>query len=118
MSNNTWHFNPAQLATWEQAKTLAASIESFREATGAAMGGGVRPVSNDLLNSGIYVPTWDGGPQGFPEPSDPSKNAYWLHFRFVNGVSGINVGLILDKLARYGGNVMYVFMSLSGDLYS
>jgi hypothetical protein len=114
----TWTFNPAQLATWEQATQLAAQIDEFRQQTGQRLGGGVLPVTKDQNTSGIYVPTWDGGPAGFPEPSDLPAQSYWLHFRFANGAAGINVGLILDKLKRYGGNTMYVFTSLGADLQS
>lgn len=109
-------FNPLQLATWSQAVILSAQISTFRAQTGAWLGGGIAPITNDPATSGIYVPTWEGGPAGFPEPSNPDTNSYWLHFRFVNGASGVNVGLILDKIARYGGNTMYVFSSLNADL--
>ena len=112
-----WTFNPAQLATWQQATDLAAKIEAFRESTGLWMGGGVMPVTANADTSGIYVPSWDGGPGGFPEPSDPANNKFFLHYRFFNGRAGINVGLILDKAARYGGNWQYVFYYLnSSDL--
>lgn len=112
----TWNFNPAQLATWEEAKTLAAKIEAFRVSSGIPMGGGVRPETASMDTSGIYVPSWEGGPEGFPEPNDALNGKFWLHFRFWNGAAGLNVGLILDKLARYGGNERYVFGSLANDL--
>ena len=114
---STWNFNPNQLATWADAKDLAARIEGFRQSTGVNMGGGVLPVTADPNTSGIYVPSWDGGPGGFPEPADPNTGLYFLHFRCVNGRSGVNVGLILDKIKRYGGNETYVFYYLNaGDL--
>lgn len=112
----TWTFNPAQLATWDEAKELAAKIEAFRQKTGNWMGGGVKVETNNVDTSGVYVPFWEGGPEGFPEPNDAGNGKFWLHFRFNNGASGLNVGLILDKLARYGGNEYYVFGSLSNDL--
>jgi len=90
-------FNPNQLATWQQAKDLAAQIDSFRQATGVNMGGGVVPVTTD------------------PEPNDAANNEYWLRFRFANGRSGVNVGLILDKIRRYGGNTLYVFYSINSN---
>jgi len=111
-----WNFNPAQLATWDEARKLAADIDTFRHTTGVLMGLGVAPEIGDANTSGIYVPSWVGGPGGFPEPHDSATNRFWLHFRFNNRVSGINVGLILDKIARYGGNTMYVFSSLANDL--
>jgi len=84
-------------------------------ATGLYLGGGVAPETSSEQTSGIYVPTWVGGPGGFPVPSDLNTK-FWLHFRFNNGRCGVNVGLILDKLARYGGNYTYVFSSLTNDL--
>jgi hypothetical protein len=112
----TWTFNPAQLATWDDARVLVVRMNNFRQKTGALLGGGVVPETTDANTSGIYVPSWTGGPGGFPEPNDVENLKYWLHFRFANGVSGVNVGLILDKLARYGNNEMYVFSSLANDL--
>jgi hypothetical protein len=113
----TWTFNPAQLATWDDARALAAKIEAFRQSQGLYMAGGVAPETKDPNTSGIYVPSWDGGPGGFPEPNDVENLKYFLHYRFVNGRAGINVGLILDKERRFAGNDMYVFYYLnSGDL--
>jgi hypothetical protein len=113
---NPWGFNPAQLATWDQARDLAQHIDAFRQKTGALMGGGVAKETTNVDTSGIYVPDWQGGPEGFPVPNDTSVGKYWLHFRFNNGASGVNVGLILDKIARFGGNEAYVFMAIANDL--
>jgi hypothetical protein len=107
--STTWNFNPAQLATWQEARDLAVKIEAFRQSQGLYMAGGVAPETSDANTSGIYVPSWTGGPGGFPEPNDVENLKYFLHYRFVNGRSGINVGLLLDKLKRFGGNEMYVF---------
>jgi hypothetical protein len=113
----TWTFNPAQLATWAEAEDLAKKIDDYRASSGLKLGGGVMPVTKDPDTSGIYVPQWSGGPAGFPEPSDEAHGKYWLHYRFFNGRSGINVGLILDLANRYGGNWQYVFYTLnSSDL--
>ncbi len=113
----TWNFSPGQLATWDQARKLALEIAQFSIDTGNLMGGGVMAETDDPNTSGIFVPSWDGGPGGFPEPNDAAGGSYWLHFRFANA-KVLNVGLIQDKVTRYGGNVRYVFGSLSGDLYS
>ena len=110
----TYTFNPAQLATWKQAKELAKQIAQFRAKSGTFMGGGVAAVTGDVDTSGIYVPGWVGGPGGFPEPS--GLGTYWLFYRFVNGVSGLNVGLILDMINRYDGNTTYVFTWLNTQL--
>lgn len=111
----SWTFNPQQLATWEEAKELAAKIEAFRLAQGVKMGGGVLPETTDANTSGIYVPSWSGGPGGFPEPSDAANNKFWLHYRFANGRTGVNVGLILDGLRRYNNNEWPVFMTLNNN---
>lgn len=111
-------FNPAQLATWPQAEKLATRITNYRKTTGTFMGGGVMPITTDPATSGIYIPNWISGPGGFEEPGDVAEGLFYLHFRFANGVSGINVGLILDKAKRYNGNWDYVLMSLNADLQS
>lgn len=109
----TWTFNPNQLATWPEAKELAAKIDAFRFSTGVKMGGGVLPETSNQETSGIYVPSWAGGPGGFPEPNDAANQKFWLHYRFANGRAGVNVGLILDLLRRYGNNEQYVFTTVN-----
>lgn len=115
MSTVTWPFNPAQLATWAEAEALAKQIDDYRVSSGLKLGGGVMPITADQNTSGIYVPTWLGGPGGFPEPNDAENLKYWLHYRFFNGRAGVNVGLILDLAARYGGNWQYVFYQLNSN---
>jgi hypothetical protein len=100
----TWTFNPAQLATWGEARDLAHRIEAFRQTSGVKMGGGVVSETTNADTSGIYVPHWEGGSQKF-----------WLHFRFANGRAGVNVGLILDLLRRYGNNEWYVFYTVNSN---
>jgi len=114
-TKNTWTFNPAQLATWEEARDLVIRVEAFRQATGVRMAGGVAPETKNPETAGIYVPSWVGGPDGFPEPNDAANNKYWLHYRFANGRAGVNVGLILDLLRRYGGNERYVFYTVNSN---
>jgi hypothetical protein len=115
MMSQTWTFNPNQLSTWAEARALVKQIDAFRQSTGVNMGGGVLHETTDANSSGIYVPSWNGGPDGFPEPNDSEHERFWLHFRFANGRAGVNVGLILDLLHRYGGNQMYVFMTLNAN---
>lgn len=110
----TWTFNQNELATWQQAQDLAAQIEAFRASSGVNMGGGVLPITKDPNTSGIFVPSWDGGPGGFPEPNDAPHAKFWLHYRYRNG-RVTNVGLILDKLVRYNGAEWPVFSSINSN---
>ncbi len=110
---STWTFNPNQLATWGEAQDLAHRIEAFRLTSGVKMAGGVASETGNVDTSGIYVPHWDGGPGGFPIPNDAADQKFWLHFRFANGRAGVNVGLILDLLRRYGNNEQYVFYTVN-----
>lgn len=102
-----WGFNPAQLATWKQARNLAPMLES--------VGGGVLPETGNPLTSGIYVPQWLGGPAAHPEPSQAVEGdtKWFLHFRFRNGAEGMNVGLILDRFKRYPTSPAYVLRTLA-----
>lgn len=106
-----WGFNPNQLATWAAARELVIKIDKFRQEHGLYMGGGVSKETNNPDTSGIYVPTWVGGPGGFPEPKKDDK--FFLHLRFNNGRAGLNVGLVYDKLARFNNNEMYVFYQIN-----
>ncbi len=110
-------FNSNQLATYEEARELKSQIENFRITHEIYMAGGVADENKDVGKSGIYIPSWESGPGGFPEPNDAEDQKFFLHFRFNSGRSGINVGLILDKIRRFAGNFSYVFYYLnSGDL--
>lgn len=64
--------NPNQLATIEEAKSIATRLGSI--------GGGV---------ADIYIPEYTG-PYSAPE----NGSAKFYHFRFKNGADGFNVGLI------------------------
>lgn len=115
-------FNLNQLATWKEAGDLKEQMDAYRISHGLYMAGGILPVMEKNDISGIYIPDWVAGPGGFVEPfdqSDENNKKYFLHYRFASGRSGVNVGLILDKAKRYGGNWDYVFYYLnSGDLSS
>ena len=102
--SQTFLFNPDELATWAQAKTFAAAINQHPLFVQADIF--VAPESANVNKAGIYVPTWDGGPGGFPEPS--GDGTFWLHFRFTNGFSGMNVGLVRSQFARYPSSPLYV----------
>jgi hypothetical protein len=109
-------FNRAQLATWDEARHLALTLSS-----GAlVVGGGVRPETQDARTSGVYVPTWLGGPAGFGEPAERDEKTgreyFWIHFRFLNGAEGVNAGLILDRLRRYPTASLYVLSALAAEV--
>ena len=104
--STTWNFNPDELATWAEATALRSLINGnplFLQA-----GLSIPNVTTDPNTSGIYVPTWDGGPAGFPEPASASSDSFWLHFRFNSGFSGMNVGLVQAEFARYPSSPLYV----------
>jgi hypothetical protein len=111
-------FNTAQLATWNDARKMA----SLLSAGPIVVGEGVLPESTDPDKSGIYIPSWDGGPGGFQEPNyvDPQTGVQYLflHYRFLNGASGMNVGLIMDKFKRYPNSPTYVIMALAQEAAS
>ena len=113
MPQNSSIFNPAQLATWEKARELAARLSEGP----LVVGDGVLPETSDPKTSGIYTPEWLGGPGQFPEPSGVDETTgeklYFLHYRFRNGAEGMNVGLIADRFRRYPTSPAYVLRSLA-----
>ena len=111
-------FNTAQLATWDDARKYAAILS----AGPIVVGGGVKPETSDKTKTGIYIPDWDGGPASFQEPiyTDPQTGTQylWLHYRFTNGATGMNVGLIIDKFKRYPNSPFYVLSALAAEAAS
>ena len=77
--------------------------------------------TGDPDKSGIYIPSWVGGPGGFAEPNyvDPTgKKYFFLHYRFRNRAEGMNVGLIIDKFSRYPMSPAYVMTALAAEAQS
>ena len=113
--NNQVLFNTNQLATWEQARDYANRLSAGPIVVGA----GVKPETGDPDTSGIYLPSWVGGPGGFAEPNftDPLTGAkyFFLHYRFRNGAHGMNVGLIMDKFRPYPNSPAYVMSALGAE---
>jgi hypothetical protein len=111
-------FNTAQLATWDQARQYAKILSSGP----IVVGGGVHVENHDSNVSGIYIPAWESGPGGFAEPNyiDPQTGVKYLflHYRFVNGAVGMNVGLIMDKFKRYPNSPLYVLSALAQEAAS
>lgn len=107
-------FNLAQLATLDQAKELAAQINATKFANGTPegvqIGGGILPYSETNAQSGIYLPDWltNTGSEPPSETNPEGQREFYYHFRFRNGVEGVNVGLILDMLQRHWTAPMYV----------
>jgi hypothetical protein len=72
----------SQFVTLEEAKRLAKELGNI--------GGGVLPYNEyDSELSGIYVPEYIGP---FATPEQGEKK--FFHFRFRNGASGFNAGLV------------------------
>lgn len=117
-------FALAQLATLDEAKSLAAQINTVKffkpgAQEPAAIGGGVAPLSDRSDVSGIYIPDWYtlGGPAP-SETNEEGKTEFYYHFRFQNGVEGVNVGLVLDRLQRYPSAPLYVLKALFDEVES
>ncbi len=113
MSNQETSFNVAQLATWEQARDIAAKLsQGF-----FVVGNGVAPEGQNPNTSGIYVPVWltETGFQA-PQHVDANGNQYlYLHFRFNNGAEGMNVGLVREQFKRYPTSPIYVTKCLADE---
>lgn len=109
-------FNLSQLATWDQARELAAQL------TGRGIGRGVAPENADQEKSGIYTEPWLGGPGNFPEPfhldESTGEKFYPLLLRFNNGAGGMNVGLIRDLFKRYPMSPGYVWGRIKAEVDS
>jgi hypothetical protein len=101
-------FNPAQLATWAEAIALANLINT--SSTFKAAGVFILPQDPTHQHSGAYIPLWVGGPHGDPPPQ--IGNAYWIHFRFTNGMEGMNAGLVRQKFLAYPLSPLYVLGEL------
>jgi hypothetical protein len=105
-------FNPNQLSTWAQATQLAKLINASVpfQATGLS----IIPQDPKGKHSGVYIPSWVGGPGGFQEPS--IGNAFFIHFRFSNGFEGMNAGLVRTKFQSYPNSPLYVLGTLLAEV--
>jgi hypothetical protein len=99
-------FNPAQLATWAEATVLARTINASAPFKAA----GISILTQHPPTSGIYIPSWVGGPGGFPIPH--IGDSTFLHFRFSNGFEGMNVGLAREKGKSFPLSPLYVMGQL------
>ena len=101
-------FNPAQLATWEEAIKLV-DVINFSQLFQSA-GVMILPQDPNHVHSGAYIPSWVGGPGGFQEPVN--GNQYFIHFRFSNGFQGMNCGLVREKFKSFPLSPVYVLGTL------
>lgn len=103
-------FNLAQLATWAEATVLARTIN----ASAPFQAAGISILAQHPPTSGIYIPSWVGGPGGFPVPH--IGDATFLHFRFSNGFEGMNAGLVREKFKSYPLSPLYVLGTLLAEV--
>ncbi len=122
-------FNPAQLATYNQARALRDFLNFFyfQILPGDDENGTPQPqvdpnfpwMPPKPVTCGIYLPPWEPGPGGFEEPNgvDPEtgEKTLYLHYRCANGKEGMNVGLCIDKFKRYPSSPQYVIKALYED---
>lgn len=122
-------FNPAQLATYAQARVLREYFNANLLGRGIPLGddeNGVTLVQNVNFpwlppvpqKVGIYIPKWEGGPTAFEAPNGVNQfgeKLFFLHFLFNNGFTN-NVGLCLDKFRRYPGQNAFVLNELNREI--
>lgn len=102
-------FNPEQLCTWDEAKHVIAK-KIAQPINGKLIGGGIKPLTNQYQNSGIYLGTAPWNTVGGPEPAIGKAKSYC--FRFKNGFEGMNCGLVRRLFQRYPNSPLYVLSKL------
>ncbi len=120
-------FNPAQLATYAEARALRDAMNNTQSFQANPILPGddetaPAPVPDPnfpwlppkVPNVGIYIPHWESGPHGDVVPNDGDR--LFLHYRMKDGKSGFNVGLWIDKFKRYPAAAEYVIRSLAMDV--
>ncbi len=121
-------FSNAQLATYDEARSLAVLLTALNVGSGVRPGddeNGITEVVNAAMPwlpsvhsfPGIYVPVWFAGPGGFQIPfADGAVKRYFLHFRLMNGRDGVNVGLVRERFISYPNAYGYVVGQLKQEL--
>lgn len=120
-------FNPAQLASYDEARALREVVNNSQLfALNPILSGDDEGLPAPAPNPnfpwlppvvprvGIYLPVWVAGPHADPEPAEGDR--LWLHYRFRNGKQGFNVGLWIDKFKRYPQSPYYVLSALAADV--
>lgn len=125
---NTWTFNPAQLASYNQARQLREFLNrfNFQILPNDDEHGTPKPQPDPNfpwmppkpVECGIFLYPWESGPGGFEEPHgiDPEtgEELLYLGYKSKNGKQN-NVGLCIDKFKRYPGSPRYVVGALYED---
>lgn len=106
-------FNPEQLTTWQEAVKYY-NILAHTPIDGGLIGGGMPPLTSNIDTSGVYLPRWEGGPLSFPRPQIGNSKNY--EFRFKNGFSGMNAGLVRGLFQRYPSSPSYVLRLLKAEV--
>jgi len=101
-------FNPAQLATWAEAMGLVKIINGSGLFQSSSLF--ILPQDPNHVHSGAYIPSWVSGPGGFQEPVN--GNQYFIHFRYSNGMEGMNAGLVREKFKSFPNSPAYVLSTL------
>lgn len=99
-------FNPAQLSSWKEATHYAKIINT----SAPFLAAGIQILPQNPPHSGVYLPAWVGGPHADPEPQ--IGDAIFLHFRFNNGMEGMNAGLVREKFRSFPQAPAYVLNQL------
>ncbi len=120
-------FNPAELATYEEARQLRTFLNSTQAFKNNPILPGddeaaAPPVANPNFpwlppltpQVGIYLPSWVSGPHADPEPA--IGTSYFLHFRMSNGHLGFNVGLCREKFRSFPNSPDYVVSELAKEM--
>lgn len=97
-------FNPAEVCTWAKAIALGKRINASVEFQQAGIH--ILPRTQIMSASGIYIPVFVGN-------EDPvNGNEFFLHYRFSNGMEGMNAGLVREKFASFPLSPSYVLGQL------
>jgi hypothetical protein len=105
-------FNLAQLATWQEAMKMVDFI-NFSQLFQSA-GIMIIPQDPTHVHSGAYIPSWVSGPGGFQEPVN--GNLYFIHYRYSNGMEGMNAGLVREKFKSFPLSPVYVLGTLLAEV--
>ncbi len=122
-------FNPAQLASYDEARALRSLLNATPQFANNQILPGDDEIPTPALapdpnfpwlpvavpaKPGIYIPEWSNVPGAGPAPNEGNK--YWLHYRCQNGKEGFNVGLCREKFRSYPNSPNYVVDQLAAEM--